>query len=69
MKRLTCEEKQEIRQILIEDNKRIYDEQTLGNQNQAVNAKRAKHLRPEAYHLQFPRDIAVTERIQKYAKF
>ena len=48
MKRLTCEEKQEIRQILIEDNKRIYDAQTLGNQNQAVNAKRAKHLRPEA---------------------
>jgi len=48
MKRLTFEEKQEIREVLTEDNKRIDYARLSRNQNEAVNAKRAKHLRPEA---------------------
>jgi len=32
--------------MLIEDNKRIEHDRFMGNSVQAVNAKRAKHLRP-----------------------
>ena len=48
MKRLTFGEKQEIRQILTEDNNRIHIARTLGDPWEAVNAKRAKYLNPEA---------------------
>ena len=46
MKKLTLEEKTELREMLIEDNKRIENDIFMGNSVQAVNAKRAKHLRP-----------------------
>tara|TARA_R100000541_G_scaffold8308_2_gene15890 strand:+ start:213 stop:419 length:207 start_codon:yes stop_codon:yes gene_type:complete len=46
MKKLTLEEKTIIREMLIEDNKRIEHDRFMGNSVQAVNAKRAKHLRP-----------------------
>ena len=46
MKKLTLEEKTELREMLIEDNKRIENDRFIGNSVQAVNAKRAKHLRP-----------------------
>ena len=46
MKKLSLEEKTIIREMLIEDNKRIENDRFIGNSVQAVNAKRAKHLRP-----------------------
>ena len=46
MKKLTLEEKTTIREMLIEDNKRIEHVRFMGNSVQAVNAKRAKHLTP-----------------------
>ena len=46
MKKLTLKEKTIIREMLIEDNKRIEHDRFFGNQSAAVNAKRAKHLRP-----------------------
>ena len=46
MKRLTKEQKQDIKQAIMEDNKRIEYLRLFGNQSEAINAKRAKHLRP-----------------------
>jgi len=46
MKRLTPEEKQDIIEAITEDNKRIKNLQFYGNQSEAINAKRAKHLTP-----------------------
>jgi len=46
MKRLTKEHKQDIKQAIKEDNKRIEYLRLFGNQSEAINAKRAKHLRP-----------------------
>ena len=46
MKKLTLEQKTSICEMLTEDNKRIEQDRFMGNPVQAVNAKRAKHLRP-----------------------
>lgn len=46
MRKLTLEEKTDIWEMLVNDNKRIDRNRTMGNSVQAVNAKRAKHLRP-----------------------
>ena len=46
MRKLILEEKTEIREMLTEDKKRIEHDKFMGNSVQAVNAKRAKHLKP-----------------------
>lgn len=46
MAKLTVSEKEAIREMLIADNKRIERARTMGTSTEAVNAKRAKHLRP-----------------------
>ena len=46
MKKLTLEEKTKVREMLIDDNKRIEHVRFMGNSVQAVNAKRSKHLTP-----------------------
>ena len=65
MKKLTLEEKTIIREMLIEDNKRIEHDRFMGNSVQAVNAKRAKHLRPSRLALLY--NVSVSQ-VQTAAK-
>ncbi len=46
MKKLSINEKIEIREAITADNKRIESARFFGDQKTAVNAKRAKHLKP-----------------------
>ena len=46
MAKLTVSEKEDIREMLVADNKRIECARTMGTAFEAANAKRAKHLRP-----------------------
>ena len=46
MNRLTIEQKKDIIEAITEDNKRIKNIRFFGNQSEAINAKRAKNLKP-----------------------
>jgi len=59
MKKLTLEEKTIIREMLLEDNKRIEHDRFMGNSVQAVNAKRAKHLTPSRIASRY--DVSVSQ--------